>query len=110
MSKHHSRFRKGKIRRKQLLIQIFDRDRGICFNCGKDNVALLKDCLIVTDINTFLNEHKITPTRYKQTLTSANPHLWDMDHIIPASENGLTTLGNLRTVCCACHYNINGFK
>lgn len=28
---------------------------------------------------------------------------WEMDHIIPYSEGGLTVLNNVRTLCCLCH-------
>lgn len=28
---------------------------------------------------------------------------WEMDHIIPFSEGGLTVIENVRTLCCVCH-------
>lgn len=41
---------------------------------------------------------------YKEGWPGVNRrHWWDMDHIIPYSEGGLTILENVRTLCCPCH-------
>jgi 5-methylcytosine-specific restriction protein A len=65
---------------------VFDRDHGICAECGVNAVE--------------------SDSRYLHRKRSARGtgHLWQADHIVPVVEGGgECDLSNLRTLCTACH-------
>jgi 5-methylcytosine-specific restriction endonuclease McrA len=78
--------------------QVFQRDRGVCAQCGLDCVAEL---------------YRLKRSRGARSLAlwaqwSLKPRqrasLWDSDHIVPVVEGGgECNLSNIRTLCLRCH-------
>lgn len=67
---------------------VYDRDHGVCAECGVDTCADLKGPVV-------------QPTRLFGTVSGSR---WDMDHIIPVCEGGGDCgLENYRTLCKPCH-------
>jgi 5-methylcytosine-specific restriction protein A len=63
---------------------VFERDRGVCAECGTDTNA--------------------SRPRTIQHFARGTGHLWQADHIIPVVEGGgECTLANMRTLCTVCH-------
>jgi len=93
---------------------VLKRDKGICNSCGLDCVAHRRDWMHHLKYFNFgdakglgkfydplqeIPSHKVRNKRGKLTLGT----LWDMDHIIPVRDGGLTIPGNLQTLCWWCH-------
>lgn len=77
---------------------VFDRDKGICAQCGVDTMALRRDMrkLDYAARRKFLKEWRLTEGSRKS--------LWDADHIVPVAEGGgQCDLANMRTLCLLCH-------
>jgi len=77
---------------------LFERDRGVCANCGTDMDAVKKryreaDWL---DKQILAQDHGIPVSRQ-------NGDWWDGDHTVPVVEGGSSDLSNLRTLCLKCH-------
>jgi 5-methylcytosine-specific restriction endonuclease McrA len=75
---------------------VFQRDRGICAECGLDTERLRRRL------------HRLPrPKRLKQASTlGIDParSLWQADHVIPVVEGGgQCDLANMRTLCIPCH-------
>jgi len=78
--------------------KVFDRDQGVCAQCGKNTVALRRDMrkLDYAARRQFLKEWRLVEGSRKS--------LWDADHIIPVAEGGgQCDLTNMRTLCLLCH-------
>ena len=74
--------------------QVFDRDRGVCAECGVDTEALRK------------SKRKLdyAARRVFEKEWGLRRHLWDADHIVPVIEGGgECDLSNMRTLCLKCH-------
>lgn len=78
--------------------QVFARDRGVCAQCAVDTVQAYRQLLRSRGSRrAALLEH----WRLKRL---SRKSLWDADHILPVSEGGgECDLGNIRTLCLACH-------
>ena len=86
--------------------KLFNRDKGICAQCGLDTIALEARLKAVP-----------TQERYKATYTQEYPEwarkrtwtyygisLWEADHITPIVEDGGECgLEGYRTLCAPCH-------
>jgi len=78
--------------------KVFERDRGVCAQCGTDTVALRRDMrkLDYAARRTLLKSWGLREGSRKS--------LWDADHIIPVAEGrGQCDLSNMRTLCLKCH-------
>ncbi len=78
--------------------QVFERDRGICAQCGVDTVAEWKRL------------RRLDRRRRRLALAAwglrrmSRLSLWDADHIVPVVEGGgECDLSNIRTLCLKCH-------
>ena len=76
--------------------RVFERDHGVCAQCG---------------INCVAEYARVRRLRGRSRLRAmahwnmgARKSLWDADHILPVSEGGGTCdLENMRTLCLLCH-------
>ena len=78
--------------------QVFDRDKGICANCGTDTEAVRKEL------------RKLDYRARRELLSGwgmterARRSFWEADHILPvALGGGQCDLSNMRTLCLKCH-------
>lgn len=78
--------------------QVFERDRGVCSQCGIDTEA------------EWARIRRMHWTRRRLELagwglkSASRNSLWDADHVIPVVEGGgECDLANLRTLCLHCH-------
>lgn len=105
MSKWHHLMRRLPHSRARYYSAIFKRDRGFCKFCGKDNTRLFE--VIKSsgpELRRFLLEsHRIHPKRYRDAVRARFGRLWEIDHIVPLSRDGVDTLDNIRTLCIQCH-------
>ena len=77
-----------------LRAQVFDRDHGVCAECGVDTEALRKD----------KRKLDFLARRQFEKDWGNRRHLWDADHIVPvALGGGECDLSNMRTLCLKCH-------
>ena len=77
-----------------LRVQVFERDHGVCAQCGLDTEALRRD------------KRKLDYAARRQFEKDWGPrrHFWDADHILPVVEGGgECDLSNMRTLCLKCH-------
>jgi 5-methylcytosine-specific restriction endonuclease McrA len=78
--------------------KVFERDKGVCIQCGADTVALRRDMrkLDYAARRKFLRQWGLREGSRKS--------LWDADHVIPVAEGGgQCDLANMRTLCLLCH-------
>jgi 5-methylcytosine-specific restriction endonuclease McrA len=78
--------------------KVFERDKGVCAQCGIDTKALRGDMrkLDYSARRQFLKKWGLREGSRKS--------LWDADHIIPVVEGGgQCDLSNMRTLCLLCH-------
>ena len=78
--------------------KVFERDRGVCAQCGIDTVIMRRDMrkLDFAARRTFLREWGLREGSRKS--------LWDADHVLPVAEGGgQCDLSNMRTLCLKCH-------
>jgi 5-methylcytosine-specific restriction endonuclease McrA len=78
--------------------QVFERDRGVCAQCGRDCQAELYRLKRLRGPRRILgwSEWGLRPGQRSS--------LWDADHILPVAEGGgECDLSNLRTLCLRCH-------
>jgi len=78
--------------------KVFERDRGICADCGVDTIsAAWKLRFSRGSSRSSLLAHWGLRTRSRKSL-------WDADHIVPVIEGGgECDLSNIRTLCLRCH-------
>jgi len=105
--------------------RLYERDKGVCVNCGLDCRAVIKE---LEKLDEYFEEHQhkcgwgwdyehrirtnqplmtklgelgISVHRY---LHRRREGIWDADHIVPVIEGGgETNLEGFRTLCCRCH-------
>jgi 5-methylcytosine-specific restriction protein A len=78
--------------------KVFERDKGICAQCGVNTVRLRNDMrkLDFAARKIFLKTWGLREGSRKS--------LWDADHLIPVAEGGgQCDLSNMRTLCLHCH-------
>jgi 5-methylcytosine-specific restriction endonuclease McrA len=75
---------------------VFQRDGGICAECGRDCEQLRKALLL-------LPKKEREQTRKKLGIPKHLHSLWQCHHIKSLEEGGITELANLRTLCVVCH-------
>lgn len=74
--------------------KVFERDRGVCAQCGLDTEAMRKD----------KRKLDYRARRQFEKEWGGRRHLWDADHIVPVAEGGgECDLSNMRTLCLRCH-------
>ncbi|HVW86885.1 MAG TPA: HNH endonuclease signature motif containing protein [Bryobacteraceae bacterium] len=78
--------------------QVFERDKGVCAQCGVNTMKLRGEMrkLDYAARRRFLKEWGLREGSRKS--------LWDADHILPVAEGGgQCDLSNMRTLCLRCH-------
>jgi 5-methylcytosine-specific restriction endonuclease McrA len=78
--------------------KVFERDKGVCAQCGADTTVLRKDMrkLDFAARRKFLKDWGLSEGSRKS--------MWDADHIMPVAEGGgQCDLSNMRTLCLRCH-------
>jgi 5-methylcytosine-specific restriction endonuclease McrA len=78
--------------------RVFERDRGVCAQCGIDTKTLRADMrkLDYAARRGFLKKWGLREGSRKS--------LWDADHAVPVAEGGgQCDLSNMRTLCLLCH-------
>jgi hypothetical protein len=78
--------------------RVFERDKGLCAQCGVDTKTLRSDMrkLDYAARREFLKKWGLREGSRKT--------LWDADHIVPVAEGGgQCDLSNMRTLCLICH-------
>jgi 5-methylcytosine-specific restriction endonuclease McrA len=78
--------------------KVFERDGGVCAQCGVDTVAIRRDMrkLDYAARKKFLKQWGLREGSRKS--------LWDADHVLPVAEGGgQCDLSNMRTLCLKCH-------
>lgn len=94
--------------------KVFDRDHGVCFQCGRDCHRLMGriDLLTKVGFRNFTVDEYRKKIRIEKWLrrcgvtfaTSGTIYsLWEADHIVSVVEGGLNRLDNMRTLCRSCH-------
>jgi len=84
--------------------KVFQRDKGVCSNCGCDTEKLKKILRKARydDGWASLGWHDIGVIKNEMGFTA--DHFWEMDHILPVVEGGgLCGMDNLQTLCVPCH-------
>lgn len=78
---------------------VFQRDRGICAECGRDTEALKAQMLELKGRARLQFARNKGVPRHRMSGS-----WWDADHIIPVCEGGgESDIGNLQTLCLLCH-------
>lgn len=78
--------------------RVFERDKGVCAQCGMDTTTLRRDMrkLDYAARKRFLRDWGLKEGSRKS--------LWDADHLVPVAEGGgQCDLSNMRTLCLRCH-------
>jgi 5-methylcytosine-specific restriction protein A len=78
--------------------KVFERDKGVCAQCGADTTALRRGMrkLDYAARRQFLKKWNLKEGSRKS--------MWDADHILPVAEGGgQCDLSNMRTLCLLCH-------
>jgi 5-methylcytosine-specific restriction endonuclease McrA len=78
--------------------KVFERDKGVCAQCGVDTTGIRRDVrkLDYASRRRFFREWGLREGSRKS--------LWDADHIVPVAEGGgQCDLTNMRTLCLRCH-------
>jgi 5-methylcytosine-specific restriction endonuclease McrA len=78
--------------------KVFERDKGVCAECGVDTTGIRRDVrkLDYAARRRFFREWGLREGSRKS--------LWDADHIVPVVEGGgQCDLTNMRTLCLRCH-------
>ena len=74
--------------------KVWERDRGVCAQCGLDTERLRKD----------KRKLDYAARRQFEKAWGSRRQLWDADHIVPVAEGGGECgLANMRTLCLKCH-------
>jgi len=78
--------------------KVFERDKGVCAQCGKDTIALRRD---MRKLDYSARRHFLKHWKLRE---GSRKSLWDADHIVPVAEGGgQCDLANMRTLCLLCH-------
>ena len=84
---------------------VFERDHGVCAECGLDTEALLRaiDALPVED----WQKARLRAQQMREATGVSNPPFWHSDHILAVSEGGgACGIENLRSLCHRCHLRV----
>ena len=86
---------------------VYNRDKGVCDECGIDTKILSRRLLLFTkespERKALLATHNISDNRVIRKRKNGGG-MWDADHIIPVKDGGgCCGLDNLRTLCISCH-------
>ena len=84
------------------------RDQGVCAECGVDTESLRRSVLPEPCGGGWSpalpnREERLAELAAQGWPNTARRRWWEMDHITPFSEGGLTVLENVRTLCVPCH-------
>jgi hypothetical protein len=79
--------------------QLFQKEHGICQQCGRDCEALRKRLRA-------LGPEERRLERLRLGIPEVQTWLWEGHHIIPVAEGGTDLLGNMQTLCIFCHKGI----
>ena len=81
--------------------RVFERDKGVCAQCGVDTEA---ERLRIRRLPRSKRFAALAAWGIRRARRSS---LWDADHIVPVSEGGgECDLSNLRTLCLECHRQV----
>ena len=81
--------------------QVFQRDQGICAECGVNTEAEWKR------IKRLRGEHRRQVLAEWGRSGRRRLSLWDADHVVPVAEGGgECDLSNIRTLCLKCHNKV----
>jgi 5-methylcytosine-specific restriction enzyme A len=78
---------------------VFERDHGVCAQCGTDTVAAWNH------LKRLRRDRRALLLRQDWGIGNARrSSLWDADHVVPVAEGGgECDLSNIRTLCVRCH-------
>lgn len=86
---------------------VFERDRGICSNCGIDTERLRRVFKAARDYQDLSHRKQLNQVvrrlGYRVTGYYDAIVLWEADHIVPHAAGGALILENMRTLCVPCH-------
>ncbi len=78
--------------------KVFERDKGVCAQCGVDTAALRRD---MRKLDYAARRQFLKLWRLRE---GSRKSLWDADHVVPVAEGGgQCDLSNMRTLCLLCH-------
>jgi 5-methylcytosine-specific restriction endonuclease McrA len=87
--------------------KVFERDRGICAECGCDTEFMARIRWILKRRDDaeamWLVKAAWGIKRDRSWSVWEAPNGWEADHIVPLAENGTHDLSNYRTLCIPCH-------
>ena len=85
---------------------VFERDRGVCKQCGLDTEQL-KGLLLRVKMERGAMAYRELVNRYRVKYGfgfELEKHFWEADHIVSVADGGGScTLENLTTLCIPCH-------
>lgn len=78
--------------------KVFDRDKGVCAQCGVDTLTVRRD---MRKLDFAARKRLLKHWGLKE---GSRKSLWDADHVVPVAEGGgQCDLSNMRTLCLRCH-------
>ncbi len=87
--------------------KVFERDKGICAECSLDCVADKEKFRTETSgMNIFRRKEAVQTLGIDRHRIHAD--WWDAHHVVPRASGGDNSLGNLITLCVACHKAAHG--
>jgi 5-methylcytosine-specific restriction enzyme A len=76
--------------------KVFERDKGICAECGIDCTAEKERIRSLRGTE----QHQVELARWR---VGDRYNLWEHDHIVERIDGGTNDLSNLQTLCLICH-------
>jgi 5-methylcytosine-specific restriction protein A len=90
--------------------RVFQRDHGICAQCGIDTavlgVVLHVEWQRVKLARTPQERRDRAEFRQRFRWFFRRRSFWDADHLVPIVEGGENTMANMRTLCVPCHQRV----
>lgn len=87
--------------------KVFDRDRGVCAECGLDTEAEIEKHIAwyagATDGDELPRSKAISDLLWEWDWPVTKKSLWEADHNLPRHRGGTDELENIRTLCVGCH-------
>ena len=84
-------------------VKVFERDRGVCAECGLDTNELENRVRYLAMEPKRVAVNMLAAQGFNASLWGGWTSLWDADHIDPLNEGGGYGLDNLQTLCTPCH-------